>query len=165
MIEVSKLHKMLKLESETAAAFADMTAKEQQAYIKAHPSSKYAHGNAANPASKGPNQLHMTSYEGGHTDTANHFKKLGFSTSVKKLRGDDAGDGGHQVTVHYHNQDASNLLKHFKKHDHGQTYDNSADFPGTKDYKSLKALHNNAKAAKIKAPVEDAILSKRWPKP
>jgi hypothetical protein len=44
MIEVSKLHKMLKLESETAAAFDKMSKPEQQAYIKAHPASKYAHG-------------------------------------------------------------------------------------------------------------------------
>jgi hypothetical protein len=61
MIEVSKLHKMLDLESETAAAFKDLNPKEQQAYIKAHPASKYARGGKSASKSATGHPLETTS--------------------------------------------------------------------------------------------------------
>jgi hypothetical protein len=82
MIEVSKLHKMLKLESETAASFKDLNKKEQQAYIKAHPGSKYASGGGKSSVrNTSQNKLHkdMMSMNGGQTyfgkaDNVTYFK-------------------------------------------------------------------------------------------
>ena len=103
MIEVAKLEKMLSYEMELAKSWNNMSPREQQAYLKAHPLSKFRPGGAK----KGPVDLTSHLQKNGFTHQGKGVWTHKNGRTLKVQSGRKGNTHAHHIAITHKNGDES----------------------------------------------------------